>query len=447
MKSKKYIISILAVIFVIGSCVADANLRDVKTFTEKSYIDGVDVSGMNLKEATSALEAGLNKMSLNADAEGALVEVSTPFKYGNAVGIHSKLVISHIDIRNLFGAKKDYKLGLNVISGIDELSANLEDAYPCTDVEVQTANAYIDYNAMSIIPEVQGDNLDYAKLANAIAEQRKEDPTNGTFTFSRKDYALEPSVKSEDLEEELAWAKEHLAQGFDVVDGNGETVHMGADQMAKIAVYNSGNVKYDEDSAMALAETLAGNDRPDKVKIETHSGVKELYNYALTARVDKEKSAESIISAVKASIENTEPVTATIYTDEDHVFKLDTWVEISISAQHLWYYKDGNLVIDSPIVTGMYGSHDTPHGVYKLAYKQSPATLKGRNDDDTEYESHVVYWMPFNGAIGLHDAPWRSSFGGKIYMGNGSHGCVNLPHNTARTLFNNLSSGSIVVVY
>ena len=55
--------------------------------------------------------------------------------------------------------------------------------------------------------------------------------------------------------------------------------------------------------------------------------------------------------------------------------------------------------------------------------------------------------MPFNGGIGLHDAPWRGSFGGQIYKTNGSHGCINLPYDAAKLIYETVSKGYPVVCY
>ena len=56
--------------------------------------------------------------------------------------------------------------------------------------------------------------------------------------------------------------------------------------------------------------------------------------------------------------------------------------------------------------------------------------------------------MPFLGAsYGLHDANWRSNFGGDIYKYGGSHGCVNLPPNRTPDLYNMISVGTIVVIH
>ena len=92
----------------------------------------------------------------------------------------------------------------------------------------------------------------------------------------------------------------------------------------------------------------------------------------------------------------------------------------------------------------------TPPGVYSLYYKTSPFVLKSDTPGDS-YETPVTYWMPFNGGIGFHDASWRgesqSGYGGKIYINNGSHGCVNTPYDAAEKIFNTVEIGYPVIVY
>ena len=59
----------------------------------------------------------------------------------------------------------------------------------------------------------------------------------------------------------------------------------------------------------------------------------------------------------------------------------------------------------------------------------------------------VDRWMKFTGAVGIHGASWRSKFGGDIYKYNGSHGCVNLPHDVALNLYDMVDIGTMVVVH
>ena len=128
----------------------------------------------------------------------------------------------------------------------------------------------------------------------------------------------------------------------------------------------------------------------------------------------------------------------------------NTYVEINLSAQHLYFYKDGAPVVESDFVSGnMSKGYDTPGGIYSLKYKQSPAVLRGdiQPDGSYGYESPVTYWMPFNGGVGMHDASWRSTFGGNIYLSNGSHGCINLPISAAKKIYENISSGTPVICF
>lgn len=121
----------------------------------------------------------------------------------------------------------------------------------------------------------------------------------------------------------------------------------------------------------------------------------------------------------------------------------DTYVEIDLTSQHLWVYEDGEMVEETDFVSGNVSrGYSTPIGVYGITYKERNATLRGAT-----YTSHVDYWMPFNGNVGMHDASWRSSFGEDIYLRNGSHGCVNLPPKKAEVIYEYVEKGEPVIVY
>lgn len=128
----------------------------------------------------------------------------------------------------------------------------------------------------------------------------------------------------------------------------------------------------------------------------------------------------------------------------------ENYIEIDVSRQHLWYYIDNELFLDTDCVTGkMTKDRYTPEGVYLLSYKQKNKVLRGEKDKygNYEYESPVSYWMPFNGGIGLHDATWRKTFGDDIYINNGSHGCINLPYNKAKAIYEKIDKQTPIVVY
>lgn len=129
---------------------------------------------------------------------------------------------------------------------------------------------------------------------------------------------------------------------------------------------------------------------------------------------------------------------------ENEKGQLTDCVIVNLSAQHLYVYnKSGACVVSTPIVSGcVYNDTETITGVFSIYAKTRNVTLSGPG-----YSSPVKYWMPFSGGYGLHDANWRSSFGGEIYLYDGSHGCVNIPPAVAGTVYDNVSIGTQVVIY
>ncbi len=128
----------------------------------------------------------------------------------------------------------------------------------------------------------------------------------------------------------------------------------------------------------------------------------------------------------------------------------DTYTEIDLTNQKVYYILEGEVVVEGDIVTGdVSDGNATPQGVYGLTYKTTNAVLRGTQyaDGTYAYESPVSYWMPFNGGIGMHDASWRSSFGGTIYQYNGSHGCINMNYSTAQAIYSYISAGDPIICH
>ncbi|MCR5256119.1 MAG: L,D-transpeptidase [Acetatifactor sp.] len=118
----------------------------------------------------------------------------------------------------------------------------------------------------------------------------------------------------------------------------------------------------------------------------------------------------------------------------------DTYIEVNLTDQKLYYFKEGGITLETDIVTG---KHDgTPEGVYYVYKKQTNRILRGPG-----YASHVNYWMPVYKNIGIHDAAWRSEFGGELFVRNGSHGCINTPSDFMPTLYEAVEVGTLVIIY
>ena len=99
------------------------------------------------------------------------------------------------------------------------------------------------------------------------------------------------------------------------------------------------------------------------------------------------------------------------------------------------------MLVDTDTVTGGKG-HSTHIGLFEIWSMEHDRYLIGPG-----YKCWVSYFMPFDGGIGLHDATWRDTFGGEIYKKNGSHGCVNLPLEDAKTIYENVDVKTKVLVH
>ncbi|WP_461244579.1 L,D-transpeptidase family protein [Secundilactobacillus muriivasis] len=126
----------------------------------------------------------------------------------------------------------------------------------------------------------------------------------------------------------------------------------------------------------------------------------------------------------------------------------NTYVEVSKAHQHMWIYKHGKLVISTAVVTGKPVKGTTPSGVYVVWSKQRNATLRGQNDDGSNYASPVSYWMPVDDTgVGIHDSPWQPRYGGNWYLTHGSHGCVNTPPSVMSKVYATVPLKTPVVIY
>ncbi|MBQ3407327.1 MAG: L,D-transpeptidase [Lachnospiraceae bacterium] len=165
--------------------------------------------------------------------------------------------------------------------------------------------------------------------------------------------------------------------------------------------------------------------------------------------VDQPGETEALFKELKeCTSEEKEPLYS-LNKDVDARFG-GTYVEADLSNQHVYYYENGQLVLDTPCVSGTKydSSRHTVLGLYSIYYKQRNRTLRGPMVNGApSYTSFVNFWMPFYRGYGLHDASWRGSFGGTIYYSSGSHGCINLPYNAAATLYEHTEVGTPVIVF
>ena len=214
-----------------------------------------------------------------------------------------------------------------------------------------------------------------------------------------------------------------------------------------LGVDEEGNLILDEGGIRVFVDELAERyDTLGKLRIfkTTDSREVEIPAKKYGWQVDKEGEFQAIRASILAGeqVEREPLFSSRAVSLEGNDFG-NTYVEIDLGNQKLYYYVDGQLTLTSDIVSGaLWGGRRTPPGLYKVNYKAKNVVLRG-----PDYAAPVRYWMPFNGGIGMHDANWRSSFGGGIYKSGGSHGCINMPSSSAKALYDIINKDCPVICY
>ncbi|MCM1134959.1 MAG: L,D-transpeptidase/peptidoglycan binding protein [Clostridium sp.] len=219
------------------------------------------------------------------------------------------------------------------------------------------------------------------------------------------------------------------------------------DEDGKFVLDDSGGLCTDEEKVYAFVDKLAD-------EYDTVGGVRQFHatrGDIVTVeggiygnKLDREAEKEYLLAAfLDKKREVHEPVYTQLAVRQGKDDIGDTYIEVDMTNQMLYYYEAGELKIETPVVTGNTSlRRGTPQGTNYVYNKQRNRVLRGEG-----YASPVKYWIPVKGAIGIHDASWRSSYGGKIYITNGSHGCINTPLDQVSQLYDMVEIGTPCVMF
>lgn len=328
----------------------------------------------------------------------------------------------------------------------------------CLNPENQTASvdAHPEFKDTEfvVVPEVIGTQIDTEKFNESVAAA-----INGfasTLNLSDAGCYIRPRFVSDSKEVIAAKDAMNSYLGASVTyDFSPSTEVVDASVISQwVKVDGDMNVTFDEEAVKAYIQTLADkyNTKGKTRTFTTASGnsvTVEGGSYGW--RIDQEAE----YNALTANIKNGETVTrepeySSRAASHDTNDFGNTYAEVDLTNQQMYFIQNGQVVLQSGIVTGNPGKgHATPQGTYSLAYKALDQVLRGKKlpDGTYEYESPVKFWMPFNGGIGFHDATWQPTFGGSRYQTNGSHGCVNMPYDKASQLYDLISAGTPVILH
>ena len=422
-------------------------------FTPNTKVNGVDVGMMSAKRADDALSADRDAYVLTITA-GDMTEKLAVGDGGLAVHYEEEL-INVIHKQNPFFwvydvfSSDSYKVGYvtgykkeDLEKYIDTLSfmdpANMT---PSTDAYVELADGEVkvveDVTGTEILPDET-----YSAIETAIDQMQPALDLGAAGCFKRAAVTADSSEIKADVET----CEKYLNQDM-IYDFGDYQYHIPKEEITKMASFKDGKIEIDENAVRAYAKKFAEEfttlDKPrefithDKKDIIIEGGY---YGWEIDEEAEEELLVEDMMS--KKSFEREPECYNWGYSFSEMNDIGDSYVEVDLTDQHVYLFVEGKMVFDTDCVTGNPPSLITPGGVYPIAYCATNATLKGPG-----YETKVAYWMPFNYDIGLHDATWRSSFGGDIYTYDGSHGCVNLSYSAAETIFSYVEAGFPVVCY
>lgn len=336
--------------------------------------------------------------------------------------------------------------------------AKITEGLECLKPENQTvsvdAHPEFQNDKFVVVPEVVGTKIDTEKFNEAVTKA-----INGfkpTLDLFKTGCYILPRFVSDSQEVVAATDAMNRYLGANVTyDFNPATEVVDASVISQwVTVDADMNVTFNEEAVRAFIQSLADKydtkGKPRTFTTATGNTV-NVTGGSYGWKIDQEAEYNALI----ANIQNAETVTrepnyASRAASHEGNDVGSTYAEVDLSNQMMYFVQNGQVVLQSGIVTGNPNKgNGTPQGVYSLAYKALDQVLRGtkKPDGTYEYETPVKFWMPFNGGIGFHDATWQSSFGGSRYQTNGSHGCVNLPYDVAAQLYNLITAGTPVVCH
>ena len=441
---RRIIIYVLVLIVVLGAALG-IFLSKGSRLPEQAVICGVDVSGMGLAEAQSALKEKIATYTLKVTMDDEVFELSAQdiglefleyrFKSVAAsvadTGVADPRHVIAIDSQKLASCIADRMdeqrtaavlptVVYDAASGCFRAVAGQPETWYSRELlaesvleAVESLAAEVSVDKADLYQEQQEPGLQsaaeaLAQKANALLEQELE------YVFRPRSYTLGSQI----LDRETIVS-------FLCFDLEKESIFV------------------DQQAVSAYAESLAPNYTYHKAKdrFVTHDGARIEFQVNFQPQTVDTEAFVTLLSE-------------TVVAGESGLFEVPyqgalnydgTYIEVSIPEQHLWVYQDGVVVLDSPIVTGFEGiGRFSPTG---------PNMIRGHlRNIELCSDYFVEYWMTITkgGTYGFHDADhWRepTEYGGVTYQTHGSSGCINVPAAKIAIMYEIVEDLTPVMIY
>lgn len=442
--------TVLACIAVLTACYAVQFMLDEEYrrthFEEGTYIQGVDCSDLTVEEAKERIEEKEVELSFT---NGNTISVSWQ-EIGRYVNGTNELE-SFLEVQRSEGTKT-FTLSENSIlvngtqthkflMGLEELKAeNMQEG----------KDAYLKFGEdgfIEIVPEVIGNVIEFERAWEFVTEQLMCGSDRIFFVLITdkgvERFSSDPELvsKMDEINNAL-----HTKIDFELTDGSffsldyeiiSTWVHSEQDMYGLEISIDENLTAFLEELNLrveALGKTMEfQTDKGDVVTLPVKYGNRN--------SIDMELEHEQVTSELKAGKSvSRKPNYSRLNLQEN----FNTYVAISLEEQRVRLYVNGEIIKDAPCITGdVTTGSGTPRGVFY-------PTVITTDYHMTLYECDVAFWVAFNGHIGMHDADnWRSDaeYVPTAYIGNGSHGCVNMLEDDIAVIFPYITYDTPIIVY
>lgn len=438
-------------------------------FMPSTSVDGQDVSLMSVEDVATSLTAAKTsgwKASVSGDGvsfELAAADIS--LAYDGESAARAAIAQQHPwawPIELAQGAQQSLSTG--------DVSAYVSlDSDAISSAVANAVSAASPAGASSGTTDITYDSEKKAYTASDSAQASRIDQNAATQTIANQAKTLATSIElgdeslqaGESVDDAIKTANAMLAATVTLTLGGTEVTTVDADLISQwITIGDDLSVTLNQDAITTWAKgdlsaktdsvgTARTYTRPDGVQESVVAG--GVYGWSINGAEAAQDIYNDIMAGSPTTLELPCYSSAATYNPGGQDWPT-RFIDVDISDQHaIFFDSDGSVIWEADVVTGQPNlNRSTTQGTWTITNKQSPSTLVGPNDEsgNPQWVSHVDFWMGVVGNLmGFHNAPWRSAFGGDIYLTNGSHGCINLSYDDAEKLYSLCNVGDVVIIH
>ena len=455
-KKGKIIITAGCIFCFLCICYIGVSLYFYRVFYPNTFINGMDVSGQDPSEVRKLMEESLKDYEItvvSVDSEEVIKGSEFDFEYEYTSVEELKKEEQGWQWPLKMFRKTDYQVSPDAKWNQAKLDEKVNQLLCMTQEMTAPKDASLTINE-------EGFHLTEEVVGNTVKKDKVEEAVTKTVTSGETKLILDEegcyekpqvTVNSPEIQDQLKKVDE-LCNAEVVYDFHGNEEKIGKDQIRKwVRKDDDGELYVSWEAAYDYLDSLV--DKYDTVN--SYRTFQSSRGYEITLEpgsygwgTDVSEETDLLIDDIKNHrVTSRQPayyMTPYDYLDPNSPDDIGfTYIEIDLSGQYLWYYKDGSLFLSTPITSGtMSTGHGTPSGVYYIHNRLQNTILVG---DD--YRQPVDFWMQVVGGVGIHDSKWRYNYGGTEYLNNGSHGCINTPYDAVQSLFWNVEVGTPVIMY